>query len=102
MSNLPKFIALETLAKKVQHGTINLELQVRKGEIISVTAKGKKKTLYNESEKDQNTNKAAIEYIVERIGKQLETRVDGELVFKVNNKKDHISIIELESLHVIR
>lgn len=102
MSNLPKFIALETLAKKVQHGTINLSVQVRKGEIIGVIAKGNKKTLYNSSEKDQNTNQVALEYIASRLHQQLDGKIDGELSFKVNNKSDKIESIELESTYHIK
>lgn len=102
MSNLPKFIALEDLAKKVQHGTIKLDIQVRSGDIVSITAKGNKKTLYNVSEKDQNTNQIAFEYIAQRISKQLENKVDGELVFKISNKSEIIDTIELESTHIIK
>lgn len=102
MSNLPKLIALETLAKKVQHGAINLSIQVRQGEIVGITAKGNKKTRYNISDKDQNTNQVALEYIASRLHQQLDGKIDGELSFKVMNKADKIDTVELESTYHIK
>lgn len=102
MSNLPKFIALEKLVQTLKHGKVGLELQLRAGEIVGVIATGNKKTLYNSSEKDINTNKTALEYILKRIKQQLESKASGELVFKVFNSQDKIKSVEVESKQTIK
>lgn len=101
-SNLPKFIALERLVQAIKHGAIDLQLQLRAGQIVGITTTGSKRTLYNSSEADVNTNNAAVEYIGRRIAQQLESGVSGETVFKVFNNKDKIKSIEVESKQTIK
>ena len=102
MSNLPKFIALERLVQTIKHGAINLQLQLRAGEIVGITTTGNKRTLYNSSDVDINTNQVAVEYIGKRISQQIESGVSGELVFRVFNNKDKIKSIEIESKQTIK
>ncbi|MBI5954448.1 MAG: hypothetical protein HY865_22555 [Chloroflexi bacterium] len=102
MSNLPKFIALEKLVQTVGHGRIDLELQLRAGEIVGVTTTGSKRTLYNSSDKDTNNNQAALEYIIKRISQQLESKVQSELVFKVDTNFDKIRSVTAESKQTIK
>lgn len=101
MSNLPKFIALEKLVQGLGHGRVDLSLQVRAGKIVTVLTSGNKRTLYNSSEKDINTNQKALEYIVKRIVQQLESGVSSEVVFKINSAKDKIKSVEVESKQTI-
>lgn len=102
MSNLPKFIALEKLLTSISHGRVELDLQVRSGEIVGITAKGSKKLLYNSSEKDINTNQTALEFIVKRMSQQTEKKISGEVVFRVKNVEDKIKSIEVESSQIIK
>lgn len=100
--NLPKFVALERIVQNLQHGVVNLDLRVRAGKIESFVTAGNKKTLYNSSEKDVNTNQTALEYIVKRISQQLESKTTGELVFKVNINQDKVKSVEVESKQTIK
>lgn len=102
MSNLPKFIALEKVVQTVGHGTIDLEFQLRAGEIVGITTTGSKKTIYNSSDKDVNNNQSALEYIIKRINQQLESKVQSELVFKINNVSDKIKSVVVESKQTIK
>ena len=101
-NNLPKFIALEKLAQSLQHGSVHLELQLKAGQIVGVTTTGNKRTLYNSSEKDINTNQLALEYIVKRVSQQLETNTFGEIIFKVFTVKEKIKSVEVESKQTIK
>lgn len=101
-SNLPKFIAIEKVIQTLGHGNLGLDLQVRGGKIVGIGITGSKKTLYNSSEKDVNTNQAALEYIVRRISHQLESKVSGELIFKVHNQNDKIRTVEMESNQTLK
>lgn len=101
MNNLPKFIALEKVVQTVKHGNIALELKVRDGAIVGVVTNGSKKTLYNQSTKDINTNNTAFEHILKRINQQLESQITGELVFKITSSKDKIKSVEITSEQTI-
>lgn len=101
MSNLPKLIALEKLAQNVLHGRINIDMQVRSGGIFSITAKGNKKTLYNQSAKDINTNTEALSYLLTRIKQQVTDKKTGVITFTVNTHEGKIKIIEVESTHIL-
>jgi len=100
--NLAKFISLEKLFTAIKHGRVELEIHLRNGEIASVITKGNKKLLFNSSEKDINNNQAALEYIVKRVGQQLEKKISSELIFKVRNVGDQIKSVELESTQTIK
>ncbi len=100
--NLAKFVSLEKLFSAIKHGRVELEVQLRNGEVASVTAKGNKKLLFNSSEKDINNNQVALEYIVKRVGQQLEKKISSELIFKVRNVGDQIKSVELESTQTIK
>jgi uncharacterized FlaG/YvyC family protein len=102
MENLTKFIALEKLVQAIGHGTVDLELQLRAGKIVGITATGNKKTVYNSSDKDINDNKAALEYIVKRINQQLATKAQSELTFKVSSNSDKIKVVQVESKQTIK
>lgn len=102
MENLTKFIALEKLLQTIGHGTVNLGLSVRAGKIVGITTTGAKKTLYNQSEKDENTNTKALEYILRRIHSQLESKSQGELVFKIVSNFDKIKVVEITSTQTIK
>lgn len=97
MTNLSKFLALEKLLQTIGHGRVNLELNVRAGEIVGITTTGTKRTLYNQSNKDQNTNQTAFEYVVRRVGQQLTTNTNWELEFKIAGKSDRIKSVEVTS-----
>lgn len=97
MNNLAKFIALDKLLESVGHGRVNLDLSVRSGLVVGVIATGTKKTLYNASTKDENTNQTALEYIVRRISHQLESNSQWEINFKVTGKSDKMKTIEVTS-----
>lgn len=101
MSNLPKFIALEKVVQSVKHGNIALEFKVRDGQIVGVITNGNKRTLYNQSTKDINTNDTAMEHVLKRINQQLESGVSGELVFKIQINKDKIKSVEVSSSQTI-
>lgn len=97
MTNLPKFIALEKLLQTIGHGRVNLELNVRAGEIVGITTTGTKKTLYNQSQKDDNTSQKALEYVVRRVGQQFTTNTAWQLEFKICGKSDRINSVEVTS-----
>lgn len=97
MNNLSKFIAIEKVLQSVGHGKVNLELTLRSGNIVGITTRGNKKTLYNASEKDENTNQIALAYIVKRVSQQFESSTQWELGFKVGGIADKIKVIEVES-----
>lgn len=102
MKNLAKFIALEKLLQTIGHGRVDLELQVRAGSIVGITTTGSKKTLYNTSEKDENDNRRALEYIVRRISQQLESRSQWELNLKVSGNSSKIRSVEVGSTQTSR
>jgi hypothetical protein len=102
MSNLPKFIAIEKVIQTLGHGTLALNLQVRAGKIVGVGTTGSKRTLYNASEKDVNTNQTALEYIVRRVSQQLENKISGELVFRVYCQSDKIKSVDVESKQTLK
>jgi hypothetical protein len=101
VSNLPKFIALEKVFTNIGHGQVNLGVKLRNGDIVGVTTTGTKITLYNQSDKDINTNQTAVEYIAKRILQQLENQKSGELTFKVTTSKDKIKKVDVESKQTI-
>lgn len=101
-NNLPKFIALEKLAKVVSYGRITLDLQLRDGNIIGITTKGNKRTMYNGSQKDDKTNAVAKNHIVTRINEQLDSNIpNSTLTFKVQTQHDKIKVVEIESEQTI-
>jgi len=102
MSNLPVFLGVDKVVKAIDHGKVVLDLQVRAGRIIGVTTNGTKKTLYNTSEKDINTNQSALEYMIKRVAQQLESGVSSELVFRVNSNQNKIKSIEVESKQTLK
>ena len=102
MNNLTKFIALEKLLQTIGHGKVNLDLILRAGSIVGITTRGTKKTLYNSSEKDENNNQTALEYILKRIQTQLESNTQNELVFKISSNSDKIRSVEVESTQTQR
>lgn len=102
MNNLPKYLALERLLQNIGHGRVNLELSLRSGDIVGVTTTGTKKTLYNSSAKDQNNNQVALEYLVRRIQKQMESNSLWEITFKINGNSDKVKSIEITSTQTLR
>lgn len=101
MSNLPTLIALEKLVSSINYGNAKLDLKVHKGKIVNIITTGSKRTLYNSSSKDINTNQAALEYIVKRLNDQLQSAVSGEITFRVQVHKDKIKSIEIQSTQSI-
>lgn len=97
MSNLPTLVKLEGLVQSIKYGRAELALQVRGGEIVSVTATGKQKNLYNSSNKDVRNNRMALEDMLKRIQSQLKSGISSEVVFRVKNQGDKIKYIEIES-----
>lgn len=97
MSNLPTLVKLEKLVQSIKHGRAELGLTVRGGEIVSITATGKQKHLYNSSNKDTRNNRTALEDILKRIHSQLENKVSSEVIFRVKNVGDKIKYVEIES-----
>jgi len=101
MSNLPTLIAIEKLVSSISYGNANLDLKVHKGKIVDVVATGTKKTLYNSSSKDVNTNKTAFEYLIKRLNEQLQSGASSELVFRIETHKQDIKSIKVESTQSI-
>lgn len=102
MNNLPKFIALEKLLQNIKHGKVDLEFLLREGKIVGIATTGSKKTVYNQSDKDINTNEVALEYILKRITQQLESGVASELLFKITNERSTIKSVVVESKQTIK
>lgn len=88
---------MEQLVQSIKHGRAELGLQVRGGEIVSITATGKQKHLYNSSNKDSRDNRMALEDILRRVQAQLKSGVASEVVFRVKNIGDKIKYVEIES-----
>jgi hypothetical protein len=101
MSNLPTLIALEKLVSSINYGNAKLDLKVHKGKIVSIITTGTKKTLYNSSAKDINTNQTAFEYIVKRLMEQVQSGISAELTFRVQSHRDKIKSVEVESVQSI-
>lgn len=100
-NNLPKLIALEKITKNITHGDISLDVHVVNGAIARISAKGTKKTLYNQSEKDINTNQVAFRYLLERMMAQVENSGSGVVTFTVATQHKKIKYIEVESTQTI-
>lgn len=97
MNNLATYVSLDNLIQGLSHGKVELGLQVRSGSIVSMLVSGKKRLIYNSSNKDLNTNEKAIEDIARRLIQQLKSGVSSEITFKIKNLGNKIKWIEIES-----
>ena len=100
-NNLPKLIALEKITKDIIHGDISLDVHVVNGAIATISAKGSKKALFNQSEKDINTNQTAFRYMLERMKVLVESSGSGVVTFTVSTQQNKIKFIKVESTQTI-